>query len=131
LLIVAALDDKTLRRLISHASGLALAALVEVHDADELARACEAGASIIGVNSRNLRSLEVSTDLFEELAAGLPDNVVAVAESGLKSADDLSRLSRGRYDAFLIGERFMTEHDPGSALRDLLSHADRLRKASV
>jgi indole-3-glycerol phosphate synthase len=71
------------------------------------------------VNSRDLRTLQVDIALFDHLAASLPDSTIAVAESGLRSADDLVRLRALRYDAFLIGERLMTEPDPGSALASL------------
>ena len=121
LLIVAALDDQELRRLLARAAALELAALVEVHDYDELARALDAGATIVGVNSRNLRTLEVSTALFDELAPSIPREIVAVAESGLKTRDEIERLRRLRYDAFLVGERFMVEPDPGQALAVLLA----------
>ena len=120
LLIVAALDDRRLRTLHAAAGVLGLAVLVEVHDATELGRAVEAGASIIGVNSRNLRTLEVSLEIFDELAADLPPGVIAVAESGLTSRADLDRLKARRYDAFLIGERFMASPDPGAALTSML-----------
>jgi indole-3-glycerol phosphate synthase len=123
LLIVAALDHPVLMRLIAQARALGLAALVEVHDRDELARALDAGAQIVGVNSRNLRTLEVSAAVFDDLASSLPQEVVAVAESGLKSGDDVRRLREVRYDAFLIGERFMSAADPGSALAALLETA--------
>jgi len=123
LLIVAALDSRSLARLIAHARALGLAALVEVHDRNELNRALDAGALTVGVNSRNLRTLEVSTAVFDELAPDLPPEVIAVAESGLRSGGDVRRLRELRYDAFLIGERFMTEADPGAALAGLLSAA--------
>ncbi len=123
LLIVAALDDSELRRLHGHAAKAQLAALVEVHDAAELDRALSAGATLIGVNCRNLRTLEVDLSVFDELATKLPDGVTAVAESGLRTAADLRRLAELRYDAFLIGERFMAEADPGAALARLLLDA--------
>ena len=123
LLIVAALDQPVLMRLIAQARALGLAALVEIHDRDELSRALDAGAQMVGVNSRNLRTLEVSAAVFDDLASSLPQEVVAVAESGLKSGDDVRRLRDIRYDAFLIGERFMTAADPGSALAALLETA--------
>ncbi|MEZ5317079.1 MAG: indole-3-glycerol phosphate synthase TrpC [Vicinamibacterales bacterium] len=123
LLIVAALDQPALRRLLARAHDLGLAALVEVHDATELTRALEAGARVVGVNSRNLRSLEVNTALFDELAPAFPEDVVAVAESGLRDAAHLGRLAALRYDAFLIGERLVTEPDPGAALAALLTAA--------
>jgi indole-3-glycerol phosphate synthase len=120
LLIVAALDTKTLVTL--HAQGLALGldVLVEVHDGDELSAAIDAGARIVGVNNRNLRTLEVDVTVSETLATRIPRDVVRVSESGLKTAADLVRLREFGYDAFLIGERFMTEPDPGVALKALL-----------
>ena len=124
LLIVAALEDGHLRRLLASARAWGLAPLVEVHDADELARALDAGADTIGVNSRNLRTLQVSGATLDEIGATIPRSVVAVAESGLKTPGDLSRLRAVRYDAFLIGERFMTEPDPGAALATLKRDAE-------
>jgi indole-3-glycerol phosphate synthase len=125
LLIVAALDDASLRRLLLAARALGLAALVETHDEREIDRAVAAGARIIGVNSRNLRTLDVDPRRFDELASRLPSGVVAVAESGLRAAADLERLHAARYDAFLIGERFMTTPDPGQALATLLAPVER------
>ena len=127
LLIVAALTDVELPQLIEQARGLDLAPLVEVHDADELQRAIDAGADLVGVNSRNLRTLEVSGAVFTELAPRLPPEVTAVAESGLTSGEDLRRLHDLRYNAFLIGERFMTDPDPGAALATLLAAGDAVR----
>jgi indole-3-glycerol phosphate synthase len=124
LLIVAALDQAALVDLIGRAHALGLASLVEVHDRAELDRAVDAGAATIGVNSRNLRTLEVSRDVFEELAPRLPPGAIAVAESGLRSAADLIRLRAAGYHAFLMGERFMTEPDPGAALAALRQAAD-------
>jgi indole-3-glycerol phosphate synthase len=123
LVIVAALDDQTLRRLLETARGFGLAALVEIHDRDELTRALQAGADVIGVNSRNLRTLQVHVAVFEEIVLGIPNEAVAVAESGLRSADDLRQLRADGYDAFLIGERFMTEPRPGEALAGLRTAA--------
>jgi indole-3-glycerol phosphate synthase len=123
LFIVAALDDALLRALIEHASQMEIAALVEVHDRSELARALDAGAVTIGVNSRNLKTLHVDTGAFEQLIDHIPDEIVAVAESGLKSAEDLRRLRATGYDAFLIGERFMTQPHPGIALAELRAAA--------
>ena len=120
LLMVSALDDRGLRQLLTRASDLGLAALVEVHDSGELARATAAGASVIGVNSRNLRTLTVDPELLNEVAATRPrDQHVLVAESGIRSPDDLRRLTAAGYDAFLVGERLITEPDPGAALREL------------
>ena len=124
LLIVAALDQRDLRRLLAVTRSLQLAALVEVHDAPELLRALDAGADVVGVNSRNLKTLQVSGATLDEVGASIPPSVVAVAESGLKTPADLSRLRVLRYDAFLIGERFMTEPDPGAALGRLKQDAE-------
>ena len=121
LLIVAALAESELRTLLSAARAFGLAALVEVHDAAELDRALDAGAEIIGVNNRNLRTLEVDLQVSEVAAARIPPTVVAVSESGLTSPDDMGRLRALGYRAFLIGERFMTSPDPGAALSTFLT----------
>ena len=121
LLIVAALRPDELARLMERAAELSLDALVEVHKNDELHVALDAGAHIIGVNTRNLRTLEVDVQASESLIAVMPPEVVAVSESGLRTPEDLLRLRTLGYHAFLIGERFMTAEDPGKALRDLLS----------
>jgi indole-3-glycerol phosphate synthase len=123
LLIVAALPPAVLARLLACAAGLGLDALVEVHSAGELAEAIEAGATIIGVNNRNLRTLTVDLGTSEALIPAIPANVVAVSESGLKTAEDLTRLRGLGYGAFLIGERCMSEPDPGAALAQLLALA--------
>jgi indole-3-glycerol phosphate synthase len=123
LLIVAALSDHELRTLAEHARRLGLDVLVEVHDGAELQRAIDAGADIIGVNNRNLRTLDVNVRASEELIGRIPAGIVRVSESGLKSAEDIVRLRELGYDAFLIGERFMTEVDPGLALQRLLDTA--------
>jgi indole-3-glycerol phosphate synthase len=126
LLIVAALDAPTLTRLLDEAQALGLAPLVEVHDGTELGIALTAGASIIGVNNRNLQTLEVSLDVAERLIDDIPDDCVAVAESGLRSGADLMRLRGQGYDAFLIGERFMTTPSPGRALADVITETTAL-----
>jgi indole-3-glycerol phosphate synthase len=120
LLIVAALADAEMRRLMRSASGLGLDVLVEVHDDPELDRALDAGATLVGVNNRNLRTLEVDVDASFRLAARLPAGILAVAESGLRTRDDLNRLAQAGYKGFLIGERLMTTPDPGAALAALL-----------
>jgi indole-3-glycerol phosphate synthase len=119
LLIVGALDDGELRALSIRAAALGLATVVETHDSAELARAVDAGADIIGVNSRNLRTLSVDRDVFERIAESLPRGVIAIAESGIRTPDDIARLSALGYSAFLVGERLITEPDPGDALRAL------------
>jgi indole-3-glycerol phosphate synthase len=123
LLIVAALDDEALARLGEGARALGLDVLVEVHDEGELDRAAAAGADIIGVNNRNLRTLDVDVDASFRLAARMPAGAIAVAESGLKGGADLRRLQAAGYRAFLIGERFMTAGDPGEALAGVLADA--------
>ena len=120
LLIAATLSDIELTRLHRQARGMNLAALVEVHDTTELERALSAGAEIVGVNNRNLRTLDVDTDVSIALASQIPAGVIAVSESGLRSTDDLERLRAAGYRAFLVGERFMTANDPGAALRSLV-----------
>jgi indole-3-glycerol phosphate synthase len=120
LLIVAALGQPQLQALQRRAWDLGLAALVEVHDGDELTRAVDAGARVIGVNNRNLRTLKVDVAASGTLAARMPKDVVAVSESGLQSRSDLERLAAAGYGAFLIGERFMTDPDPAAAIALLL-----------
>ena len=119
LLIVGALDDAGLRELIGAAGEFGLATLVEVHDRDELRRAVQAGASIVGVNSRNLRTLTVHPEVLEGLASEIPGDAIAVAESGIRSRADLDRFGALGYHAFLVGERLVTRDDPGAALREL------------
>lgn len=125
LLIVAALEQRRLVTLLQEATGLGLAALVEVHDAEELARAVDGGADLVGVNRRNLRTLEVSASSARDLAARVPEHVMAVAESGLRDPSLVVELAGAGYDAFLIGEHFMTSRDPGAALADLLAACAR------
>jgi indole-3-glycerol phosphate synthase len=120
LLIVAALSLRELKTLMAQAAGLGLDVLVEVHSGEELDVALEAGAAVVGVNNRNLRTLEVDVHASESLIARIPKDVVAISESGLKSAGDLQRLRSLGYRAFLMGERFMTDADPGAALAGVL-----------
>jgi indole-3-glycerol phosphate synthase len=116
LLIVAAMSPPMLVTLAHRAAELGLDVLVEVHDSEELAIAVDAGADIVGVNNRNLRTLEVNLAASEAVIAKMPNSVVAVSESGLKDPSDLAGLTDLGFDAFLIGERFMTAPDPGRAL---------------
>jgi indole-3-glycerol phosphate synthase len=116
---VSALDDGALRHLLARAGALGLAALVEVHEEQELRRALDAGATIVGVNSRSLRTLAVDRDILERVAAALPADIPAVAESGIRTTADLTRLSELGYHAFLVGERLITQPDPGAALEEL------------
>lgn len=119
LLIVGALTPAELHDLIAYAAQANVATLVEVHDAAELQLAADAGAGVIGVNSRNLRTLAVEPRVHDQLAALMPKGIVSVAESGLREPADLQRLARAGYDAFLVGERLIAQDDPGAALRAL------------
>jgi indole-3-glycerol phosphate synthase len=120
LLIVAALDDVLLRELIDLGREIGMEALVEVHTAVELDRALAAGARIVGVNNRDLKTLSVRVETSIELIDSIPDECIAISESGLRSQDDLQRLRAAGFDAFLIGEQLMLAPDPGAALADLL-----------
>lgn len=120
LLIVAALEQQALIRLQRRAWDFGLAALVEVHDEEELQRAIDGGARLIGVNNRNLRTLAIDVEASYRLAAMIPADVVAVSESGLQTRADLEKLAAAGYRAFLIGERFMTDADPAAAIRKLI-----------
>jgi indole-3-glycerol phosphate synthase len=120
LLIVAALDDVRLAELLALGRELGMEPLVEVHTREELARALAAGARILGVNNRDLRTLEVRVETSYELIEAVPDECIAVAESGLRTHDDLKRLRAAGFDAFLIGEHLMLQPDPAAALRSLL-----------
>jgi indole-3-glycerol phosphate synthase len=131
LLIVAALRPVELKVLHDHARRHGLDALVEVHNETELAIAVDAGARIIGVNNRNLRTLEVDVHASETLIAQIPSGVVAISESGLKTSDDLRRLHALGYHAFLIGERFMAAAEPGEQLRELLASAAGAKNTKV
>jgi len=124
LLIVAALTDAELRGLLGVAREAGLDALVEAHDASELDRALAAGSRIVGVNNRDLKTLAVSLQTALSLAPAIPDDVVAVAESGIRTSADLVRLRDAGFDAFLVGERLMSAPDPGEALRELIAGAE-------
>jgi len=119
LLIVAALSQAELSLLRQLANELEMAALVEVHDEEELQRALDAGAKMVGVNQRDLRTFEVDTARAERLAAAMPPGVVNVAESGIRDAADVSRLAASGYDAILVGESLVTSPDPATAVRVL------------
>lgn len=122
LLIVAALDDKTLESLRKLAEDeLGMDALVEVHDEEELRRAESCGARLIGVNNRNLRTFQVSLDTSLKLADKAPCGSLLVSESGLRIKDDLKKLANVGYRGFLIGESLMKADNPEEALRALIS----------
>jgi indole-3-glycerol phosphate synthase len=120
LLIVAALSDARLGELIALGRELKMDPLVEVHTRQELDRALAAGATRIGVNNRDLKTLTVRVETSYELIAHIPDECIAVAESGLRTHDDLKNLRAAGFDAFLIGEHLMLAPDPAAALRALL-----------
>ena len=121
LLIVAALDDTLLRDLIALGRELGMEPLVEVHTPEELERALGAGARILGVNNRNLKTLETRPETSFELIASVPDECIAVSESGLRSHEDLVKLRAAGFDAFLIGTHLMLAPEPGAALGSLLT----------
>jgi indole-3-glycerol phosphate synthase len=123
LLIVAALRPELLETLLERAEALGLTALVEVHDEPELDVALAAGARVIGINNRDLRSFETDLGVTERLAPRVPEGVVVVAESGIFTAADMARLAASGAHAFLVGESLMREADVAGALR-------RLRRAS-
>jgi indole-3-glycerol phosphate synthase len=122
LLIAAALSDEELGRFHQRANALGLAALVEIHDEAELERALEAGARLIGVNQRDLRTFAVDQDRATKMVAGIPADVVAVAESGIRDGDDARRLADAGYDAILVGETLVRAEDRAAALRALVGH---------
>ena len=120
LLIVAALDQKDLVSLARSARQQGLDVLCEAHDEEELLRALDAGCDLIGINSRNLRTFEVDLATAYRLAEKIPAKCVRVAESGIHSGADVSRLRAAGYEAFLIGESLMRAERPGEALKELL-----------
>jgi len=131
LLVAAALDDVSLCRLRAVAEDeLGLDALVEAHTSGELRRALNAGARIIGVNNRDLRTFRVSLSTSERLIAEAPRDRILISESGLQSADSLLRLCKLGFRGFLIGEALMREHDPETALRHLVVAAENRQAAN-
>ena len=121
LLIVAALEQSALVALLERVESLGMTALVEVHDQSELERALAAGASVVGINARNLRTLEVDRSIFGALAPQLPDRVVKIAESGVRGPHDLLKYAAAGADAVLVGEGVVTGGDPAQAVRELVS----------
>lgn len=120
LLIVAALDEGALRDLAARAVAEGLDTLVEVHDEHELEIALRAGSDLIGINNRDLRTFETSLDVSRRLAPLVPPGAVVIAESGIRTAADLSSLAAVGVHAFLVGEQLMAAEDPGKALASLL-----------
>jgi indole-3-glycerol phosphate synthase len=121
LLIVAALDQFALECLVDRARSIGLTPLVEVHDEEEVERALEAGATLIGVNARNLKTLEVDRDTFARLAPRIPDDVVRVAESGVRGPHDVFEYAKQGADVVLVGETLVKGKDPRSAVADLVA----------
>jgi indole-3-glycerol phosphate synthase len=116
LLIAAILDDATLKELLELGRSLKMEALVEVHDGGELDRVIRAGARIIGINNRDLRDFQVHIETSLALIDKIPDECIAVSESGLRTHADIQRLRSAGFDAFLIGEHLMKDADPAAAL---------------
>jgi indole-3-glycerol phosphate synthase len=121
LLIVAALEQTALVSLVERTESLGMTPLVEVHTAEELERAVDAGAHVIGVNARNLKTLDVDRELFGTLAPSMPSNVVKVAESGVRGVADLRNYANAGADAVLVGEGVVTGRDPRHAVAELVA----------
>jgi indole-3-glycerol phosphate synthase len=121
LLIVAALDQNTLVGLLERVESLGMTALVEVHTESEADRAVAAGARVIGVNARNLATLEVDRSAFERIAPGLSNKIVKVAESGVRGPHDLIRYAAAGADAVLVGEGLVTQKSPRDAVAELVT----------
>lgn len=119
LIILSMTDDEVSRALMDEAAALGMDALVETHDASEVARAIELGAQMIGINNRNLRNFETSLSVFETLAPSVPDGALLVAESGIFTPLDIARLSQAGAQAYLIGESLMRQNDIEAATRAL------------
>ena len=121
LLIVAALEQNALDALLDRVESLGMTALVEVHTEEEADRALEAGAKVIGVNARNLHTLEIDRTIFGRIAPGLPNDVLRVAESGVRGPADLLTYAGWGADAVLTGESLVTSGDPQGAVRSLVA----------
>ena len=121
LLIVAALEQPALESMLERTESLGMTALVEVHTEEEADRALQAGARVIGVNARDLKTLEVDRDCFARIAPGLPSNVIRIAESGVRGTADLLACAGAGADAVLVGEGLVTSGDPRSAVADLVT----------
>jgi indole-3-glycerol phosphate synthase len=125
-LIVALLDDETLLRLRTIAeTELGMDALVEVHTGEEMARASASGASLIGVNNRNLHTFEVAIDISLGLRKEAPDGALLISESGLRTGSELRRLREAGYNGFLVGEALVASEDPESTLRAMIAEAEK------
>jgi indole-3-glycerol phosphate synthase len=120
LLIVAALSKSQLKDFYDLATELGMASLIEVHTQSELESAMDISPRIVGVNSRNLKTLEVSASVFEELIPAIPSSVIRVAESGISTRDDVAQAQKAGATAILVGESLVKSGDPISAMRELL-----------
>ena len=121
LLIVAALEQEALVSLVERVHSLGMTALVEVHDAEEVDRAVDAGARVIGVNCRDLRTLEVDRAVFARVAPLIPAGILKIAESGVRGPHDVLEFARAGADAVLVGESLVTGRDPRAAVADLVA----------
>jgi indole-3-glycerol phosphate synthase len=121
LLIVAALEQTVLESLVERVHSLGMTALVEVHNLEEVSRALDAGARVIGVNARDLKSLDVDRDTFSRLAPAIPDDVVRVAESGVRGPHDVVDYARSGAHAVLVGEALVTDDAPRQSVADLVA----------
>ena len=121
LLIVAALDQNRLEALVDRATSIGLTPLVEVHDEEEVERALDAGATLVGINARNLKTLEVDRDTFARLAPRIPDHVVRVAESGVRGPHDVFEYAKQGANVVLVGETLVRGDDPRAAVADLVA----------
>ncbi|MHB1488907.1 indole-3-glycerol phosphate synthase [mine drainage metagenome] len=121
LLIVAALEQTVLTSFIERVHSLGMTALVEVHTGEEVARAADAGARVIGVNARNLKTLDVDRDTFSRLAPLIPSGIVRIAESGVRGPHDVMDYARAGADAVLVGEALVTDDAPRESVADLVA----------
>lgn len=121
LLIVAALEQTVLESLVERVHSLGMTALVEVHTLDEVTRAVDAGARVIGVNARNLKTLEIDRTTFARLAPAIPTGIVRIAESGVRGPHDVMDYARSGADAVLVGEALVTDSDPRSSVAALVA----------
>ncbi len=121
LIILAMIDDDTARKLMDEATALGMDALVETHDAQEIDRAIALGASLIGINNRDLRTFETSLDTFGALSDRLPKDAIRVAESGIYTRDDIDKLAAQGAQAYLVGESLMRQDDVAAALQKLIN----------
>lgn len=121
LLVAAALEQEALVSLIERATSIGLTPLVEVHDTEETLRSVDAGAQLIGVNNRNLKTLEIDRDTFARVAPSIPTNLVRVAESGVRGPHDVIEFARAGADVVLVGESLVTGRDPRASVADLVA----------